>query len=77
MINAAARFYFGIALASVAASVIYFGVVSDRAGSLLFFFVFLAAALAGLAAVGPWVPAQARFVGADRNRRRAERFGAR
>ena len=65
MINAAARFYFGIALASVAASVIYFGVVSDRAGSLLFFFVFLAAALAGLAAVGPWVPAQARFVGAD------------
>jgi plastocyanin len=65
MINSAARFYFGVAFVAIVAAVAYNGVVSDRAGALLFFFVFLAAALTGLATVGSWVPDRARWIGPD------------
>src|SRR5207302_9338421 len=65
VINTAARVYLTIAGLAIATCLVYNGVVGDRVGVFLFFSLFLAALLSGVAAVGPWVLDRARYVPAD------------
>ncbi|MFL6111834.1 MAG: cupredoxin domain-containing protein [Catenulispora sp.] len=65
MINPFSRFYFAIAALTAGTAIAYNISVSDRAGALLFFFVFLATAIAGVVVVGPWVKDTAPWVPVD------------
>ncbi|MDQ1395600.1 MAG: hypothetical protein QOG64_859 [Acidimicrobiaceae bacterium] len=49
MINTAARLYLALALVAVISAVAYNGAIGDRAGALLLLYLFLAAAIAGVA----------------------------
>src|SRR3954462_734427 len=65
MINPFSRLYFAIAALTAGTAIAYKISVSDRAGALLFFFVFLAAAIAGIFFVVPWVRDYAPWVPID------------
>src|SRR3954453_16744907 len=65
MINPFSRLYFAIAALTAGTAIAHNISVSDRAGALLFFFVFLAAAIAGIVVVGPWVRDYAPWVPID------------